>query len=72
MIKSNKELIEWLRANSSGVYRPSAEGADRLEFALYIIRSIKTSLPQKRDWLDPQIEKYMDNLIKLDNTSNGK
>ncbi len=28
---TDQELIEWLRANSSGVYRPAAEAADRLE-----------------------------------------
>lgn len=26
-----KELIQWLRDNSSGVYRPAREAADRLE-----------------------------------------
>jgi hypothetical protein len=29
-----KELIQWLRDNSSGVYRPSAEAADLIESLL--------------------------------------
>ena len=27
----NKELCAWLRANSSGVYRPAADAADEIE-----------------------------------------
>ena len=37
---NNSELIQWLRDNSSGVYRPSAEAADRLEQSLYLLQSI--------------------------------
>jgi len=28
---NDNDLCQWLRANSSGTYRPSAEGADRIE-----------------------------------------
>ena len=28
---NDKELCQWLRDNSSGVYRPSAAAADRIE-----------------------------------------
>jgi hypothetical protein len=28
---NDKDLCQWLRDNSSGVYRPSAEAADRIE-----------------------------------------
>lgn len=28
---TTKQLIQWLRDNSSGVYRPSAEAADKIE-----------------------------------------
>jgi hypothetical protein len=28
---NDKKLCEWLRANSSGTYRPSAEAATRIE-----------------------------------------
>jgi len=28
---NDKKLCEWLRANSSGTYQPSAEAADRIE-----------------------------------------
>ena len=61
----NKELIQRLRDNSSGIYRSSREGANRLELALYLLGQIKNSLPQKRDWLDPDIEKSVDRLLEL-------
>lgn len=28
---TNQELVKWLRANSSGIYRPAAEAADLIE-----------------------------------------
>jgi len=28
---NDKDLCKWLRDNSSGIYRPSAEAADRIE-----------------------------------------
>jgi hypothetical protein len=67
-MKSNAELIKWLRDNSSGVYRPSNEAADRLADALYVIRGILTDLPQKRDWLNPELERAAKLLISLDNS----
>ena len=30
-MKNDTELCEWLRANSSGIYRPSAQAAARIE-----------------------------------------
>jgi len=67
IMKSNAELIKWLRDNSSGVYRPSNEAADRLADALYVIRGILTDLPQNRDWLNPELERAAKLLISLDN-----
>lgn len=66
-MKTNAELIKWLRDNSSGVYRPSNEVADRLADALYVIRGILTDLPQNRDWLNPELERAAKLLISLDN-----
>ncbi len=40
------ELIQWLRDNSSGVYRPAAEAADRLErmsAALELLKNVNLS-----------------------------
>ena len=31
MINNDKELCKWLRDNSSGIYRPAAQAADRIE-----------------------------------------
>ena len=65
-MKSNPELIQWLRVNSSGDYRPSAEAADRLERALHLLRQITQDLPMKRDWLNPDLEREAKSLIALD------
>lgn len=65
-MKTNAELIKWLRDNSSGVYRPSNEAADRLADALYVIRGIITDLPQNNDWLNPELERAAKLLISLD------
>ena len=40
MVKTNEELIQWLKDNSSGCYRPSEEGAIRLEEALSILSTL--------------------------------
>lgn len=37
---------------------------DELKIAKYLLNQIINSLPQKRDWLDPVIEKASRNLIK--------
>ena len=67
IMKTNAELIKWLRDNSSGVCRPSNEAADRLADALYVIRGILTDLPQNKDWLNPELERAAKLLISLDN-----
>ena len=66
-MKTNEELIEWLREHSSGSYRPSADGADRLQLALFVLRDIMRDMPAKRDWLNPDIEKNVKWLLSLDN-----
>lgn len=58
---TNRKLIEWLRQNSSGIYRPSAEAADLLERLLNEREAIcnvceslrgspKAFLKQMTDW----------------------
>ena len=37
---NDKELCQWLRDNSSGVYRPSAVAADRIEELLEALNEI--------------------------------
>lgn len=37
---NDRKLCEWLRANSSGTYRPSAEAAGRIEFLLQTLNEI--------------------------------
>lgn len=37
---NDKKLCEWLRANSSGTYRPSSEAAERIEFLLQTLNEI--------------------------------
>jgi hypothetical protein len=71
-MKTNAELIKWLRDNSSGVYRPSNEAADRLADALYVIRGIITDLPQNNDWLNPELERAAKLLISLDNAEQSR
>jgi len=66
-MKTNAELIAWLRDNSYGVYRPCNEVADRLADALYAIRGILADLPQNKDWLNPELERAAKLLISLDN-----
>jgi hypothetical protein len=36
---NTKDLIEWLRNNSSGAYRPAAEAADRMEAMLHALQT---------------------------------
>lgn len=64
---SNKELITWLKSNSSGSYRLSAEGGERLDLALYLLNQIMQDMPQNRDWLDPNIERATKELLSLNN-----
>lgn len=66
----NEELVEWLRENSSGIYRPSAEGAERLDMALHVIRDVFSSIPQRRDWLNPETERIAKRLLSLDKKLN--
>ena len=43
-ILSDTDLIEWLRQNGSGIYRPSVQAADRMQeliIALYKIAAIE-------------------------------
>lgn len=42
---SSKELCQWLRDNSSGIYRPSARAADRIEL-------LEEALREARDWIN--------------------
>lgn len=37
---TTRELIKWLRENLSGVYRPAAEAADRIEELIAVIQSL--------------------------------
>lgn len=41
----DNQLIAWLRENSSGVYRPSAEAADRIEALLAERDALRKQLP---------------------------
>tara|TARA_R110002020_G_scaffold28711_2_gene91189 strand:- start:711 stop:974 length:264 start_codon:yes stop_codon:yes gene_type:complete len=43
---NDKELCQWLRGNSSGVYRPSAEAADRIEALNRELAELKANIPQ--------------------------
>lgn len=43
---NDKELCQWLRDNSSGVYRPSAQAADRIESLNKELIDLKASIPQ--------------------------
>ena len=43
---NDKELCQWLRDNSSGTYRPSAEAADRIESQNRELAELKASIPQ--------------------------
>jgi hypothetical protein len=61
---NNKELIKWLRDNSSGGYRPSEIGADRLEIALYLLKEVMSQVPSNRDWLNPITEKTIKDLLE--------
>jgi hypothetical protein len=49
-----------------GLSQPPAEAADRLESALHLLRQIMQDLPQKRDWLNPDLERSAKALISLD------
>lgn len=42
---NDQEFIEWLRLNSSGVYRPSALAADRLEELIKGIKEHRDTFP---------------------------
>lgn len=33
----NKTIIQWLRDNSAGIYRPSREAADKLDTAIRLL-----------------------------------
>ena len=44
LIKTDELLCEWLRENSSGSYRPSAQAADRLEETLRMIDELNSEL----------------------------
>ena len=58
---NDKELCQWLRGNSSGTYRPSAEAADRIE-ALHIeLAELKASVPQLQH----------DAIVKMQRASNA-
>jgi hypothetical protein len=53
-----------LRDNSSGGYRPSEIGADRLEIALYLLKEVMSQVPSNRDWLNPITEKTIKDLLE--------
>jgi len=46
---NDNDLCQWLRANSSGTYRPSAEAADRIEALNIEVAELKASIPQIKD-----------------------
>jgi hypothetical protein len=50
---TKQELCEWLRANSSGIYRPAAEAADTIErldaLCREMIRSVALYLADNGD-----------------------
>lgn len=46
---TNRKLIEWLRQNSSGIYRPSAEAADLIEQLIAERKSICGICEQLQD-----------------------
>ena len=41
---NNQDLCKWLRNNSSGAYRPSAEAANRIEEMQVLLERIKRDL----------------------------
>ena len=53
---TNMELKEWLRRNSSGVYRPSADAADRLD-KLEEVVSIFVDRLKELGVKDPAVER---------------
>jgi hypothetical protein len=57
---TDQELIEWLRSNSSGVYRPAAEAADRLE-------ALTRSETATCEEFMPPSGKYPEDVVILDN-----
>ena len=40
MMKDDVELCKWLRDNSSGIYRPSAQAANRIEELLVLVSKL--------------------------------
>ena len=40
MMKDDAELCKWLRDNSSGIYRPSAQAANRIEELLVLVSKL--------------------------------
>lgn len=58
------KLTQWLRDNSSGVYRPAREAADLIERQQVIICRLIEALPQKRDWLDPELEQAAKEIVE--------
>ena len=65
-MKTNNELIQWLQENSSGYYRPSYDAAERLGSCLFVIREIMDALPERRDWLNPDLEKVAKEILSWD------
>jgi hypothetical protein len=45
---NNKELCKWLVDNSSGIYRPAKEAADRIKMLEEVLFNI-ASLPSSRE-----------------------
>lgn len=45
----NKKLCQWLRDNSSGVYRPAAVAAERIECLLAELKRIQDALVKTED-----------------------
>jgi chromosome segregation ATPase len=45
----NKELCEWLRANSAGVYRPAKEAADLIELLEHKLNTALDDLSFRRE-----------------------
>lgn len=41
---TNEELIQWLRDNSSGIYRPSEMAADRMEAMIKALENCVSDL----------------------------
>lgn len=58
---NDRELCQWLRANSSGTYQPSAEAANRIEALNTELAELKASIPKIKN----------DAIVKIQRASNA-